>query len=119
MEQLFLQGYDAVLDMATGSSSLPGLESVDLPDHALIWNLCGLPAVSAPAATSPDGLPLGVQLVARRFNDKLLLELLRFLDQQDLIPARTHPEPPMAAMARNGPTSGRHSITENAREGCR
>jgi Asp-tRNA(Asn)/Glu-tRNA(Gln) amidotransferase A subunit family amidase len=71
MEQLFLEGHDALLDMSTASAALPGLDSIDLPDHSLIWTLAGLPAVSIPAATGSDGLPIGVQLSARRFNDPL------------------------------------------------
>lgn len=97
MEQLLLKGYDAVLDMATASAALEGLDSVDRPDHSLIWTLCGLPAVSVPVATSPDGLPVGIQLVARRFNDKLLLSLLASLAGHGLIPSRTVPEPPMSS----------------------
>jgi Asp-tRNA(Asn)/Glu-tRNA(Gln) amidotransferase A subunit family amidase len=101
MEQLFVRGYDAVLDMATAGAAVPGLDSVDRPDHALIWTLCGLPAVSVPVALSPDRLPLGVQLVSRRFNDRLLLELLNFLEQRGLVPSRTNPEPPMSASQRS------------------
>jgi Asp-tRNA(Asn)/Glu-tRNA(Gln) amidotransferase A subunit family amidase len=101
IEQLFVRGYDAVIDMATASAAVPGLDSVDRPDHALIWTLCGVPAVSVPVAKSPDGLPLGVQLVSRRFNDRLLLELLNFLEQRGQVPSRTNPEPPMAASQRS------------------
>lgn len=97
MERLFLSGYDALLDIATGGSALEGLETVDRPDHALIWTLCGLPAVSVPAASGPDGMPLGLQLVARRYNDLLLFELLNWLDAHGLLPRRTNPEPPMSS----------------------
>jgi Asp-tRNA(Asn)/Glu-tRNA(Gln) amidotransferase A subunit family amidase len=97
MERLFLSGYDAVLDLATGGSALEGLDTVDRPDHSLIWTLCGLPAVSMPVASGPEGLPLGLQLVGRRYNDLLLLELLDWLRDRRLVPARTCPEPPMSS----------------------
>ena len=91
--------FDALLDMATAGAALEGLESVDAPDHALIWTLCGLSAVSLPVGASPDGLPVGVQLVARRYNDRLLLRLLESIETFGLVPRRTHPEPPMADRA--------------------
>lgn len=98
MEGLF-EGYEAVLDMATASAALEGLESVDAPDHCLIWTLCGLPAVSIPVGKSPEGLPVGVQLVARRYNDRLLLRLLETIESLGLMPNRTYPDPPMASNA--------------------
>jgi len=98
MDRVF-GAFDALLDMATAGAALEGLESVEAPDHALIWTLCGLPAVSLPVGTSPDGLPVGVQLVARRYNDRLLLRLLESIEALSLVPGRTYPVPPMAGSA--------------------
>ncbi|MGZ8346701.1 MAG: amidase [Allosphingosinicella sp.] len=97
MERLFLGGYDVLLDMATAGEALEGLETVDRPDHALIWTLCGLPAVSVPLLTGTTGLPLGAQFVARRYNDPRLFNFLAWLSEKGVLPARTFPEPPMAA----------------------
>jgi aspartyl-tRNA(Asn)/glutamyl-tRNA(Gln) amidotransferase subunit A len=36
-------------------------------------NLSGLPAISLPCGFSPDGLPVGLQLIGRRFEDATLL----------------------------------------------
>lgn len=36
-------------------------------------NLSGLPAISVPARLNADGLPLGVQLIGRRFDEEILL----------------------------------------------
>jgi len=96
MEHFFNDGCDVILDIATAGEALEGLETVDRPDHALIWTLCRLPAVSVPALTGATGLPLGVQFVARRYNDPLLFRFLRSLDELGIMPHRTHPEPPMA-----------------------
>ena len=38
-------------------------------------NLCGLPAISLPLAEHENGLPLGIQAIARQANDGLLLQL--------------------------------------------
>ncbi len=44
-------------------------------------NLAGLPGISVPAAPSADGLPIGVQLVARPFEEATLLRGARVLEQ--------------------------------------
>jgi aspartyl-tRNA(Asn)/glutamyl-tRNA(Gln) amidotransferase subunit A len=41
------------------------------------FNLTGQPAITLPAGFDEDGLPLGIQLVARRFDDALLLAVAR------------------------------------------
>jgi aspartyl-tRNA(Asn)/glutamyl-tRNA(Gln) amidotransferase subunit A len=46
-------------------------------------NLAGLPAVAAPAGLSGDGLPLGVQLIAGRARDPLLLTAAAMLEETD------------------------------------
>ena len=37
-------------------------------------NLAGIPAISVPAGAAPNGLPVGMQLQARQFNDERLLQ---------------------------------------------
>ena len=44
-------------------------------------NLAGLPGISVPAATSAEGLPIGVQLMARPFEEATLLRGARVLEQ--------------------------------------
>jgi len=38
-------------------------------------NLTGLPAISFPAGYDPDGLPIGMQAIARAWDEALLLRL--------------------------------------------
>ena len=40
-----------------------------------LFNMTGQPAVSVPLSVSPDGLPLGVQLVGRPADELTLLRL--------------------------------------------
>jgi len=43
-------------------------------------SLAGIPAMSVPAGTSKDGLPIGVQLMAQRKQDALLLSLAKSME---------------------------------------
>lgn len=47
---------------------------------AVIWNVLGFPAVSLPVTVS-EGLPVGVQLVGRPWEDELLLETAARLEE--------------------------------------
>lgn len=64
---------DAILcPAATG----PAPEGLDFTGSAIfngLWTLTGTPAVTVPAFTAENGLPMGVQMVAARGNDARLL----------------------------------------------
>jgi len=45
------------------------------------WNAAGWPAMSLPAGIDADGMPIGVQLVARPGGERLLLELAAHIEQ--------------------------------------
>ena len=64
---------DAILcPAATG----PAPEGLDFTGNAIfngVWTLTGVPAVTVPAFTAENGLPMGVQMVAARGNDGRLL----------------------------------------------
>lgn len=99
MDDFFLSGVDVVLNLSTGGEPLKGREAVDRPDNCLIWTLCGLPAVSLPVFTGPNGLPFGAQVVARRYNDYLLLSFVNELAASGLVPRVAGPESPRAVRA--------------------
>jgi Asp-tRNA(Asn)/Glu-tRNA(Gln) amidotransferase A subunit family amidase len=44
-----------------------------------LWTYCGMPAIALPLMRGENGLPLGVQLVARRGDDARLLRTARWL----------------------------------------
>ena len=46
-----------------------------------MWNVSGQPAISVPAAPTPDGLPVGVQLVAAWGREDLLLQTAALIEQ--------------------------------------
>jgi Asp-tRNA(Asn)/Glu-tRNA(Gln) amidotransferase A subunit family amidase len=45
------------------------------------FNVLGTPAVAVPVAASADGLPIGVQVVGRRFDDALVLDVAGLIEQ--------------------------------------
>jgi amidase len=50
--------------------------------YAELASIGGLPAVSVPVGRTPAGLPVGVQLVGRPFDDALLLAAARVLEEE-------------------------------------
>jgi aspartyl-tRNA(Asn)/glutamyl-tRNA(Gln) amidotransferase subunit A len=46
-------------------------------------SLAGLPAMSIPAGATPDGLPVGIQLVGKRQSDAALLALARSMEGEN------------------------------------
>jgi aspartyl-tRNA(Asn)/glutamyl-tRNA(Gln) amidotransferase subunit A len=56
----------------------------------MLANLCWNPAVSVPAGLTDDGLPVGLQIVARRHHDEVPLRLARIWEQAQPWPLRAH-----------------------------
>jgi aspartyl-tRNA(Asn)/glutamyl-tRNA(Gln) amidotransferase subunit A len=47
----------------------------------MLANLCWNPAVSVPAGLNSEGLPVGLQIMARRHHDEIPLRLARIWEQ--------------------------------------
>lgn len=50
--------------------------------HTVSINLAGLPALVVPCGLSPDGLPIGIQLIGKPFSEKLLLKVGRAIEKR-------------------------------------
>lgn len=48
---------------------------------SMFANIAGVPAISIPAGVTRAGLPVGLQIAAPRFDDRLLLRLARILEE--------------------------------------
>jgi len=66
--------FDVLIGPSTSDEAPLGLDAEDLPDHCLIWTAAGAPVISLPLLAGTTGLPVGLQLVARRFADYKLLD---------------------------------------------
>ena len=71
--------FDAILTPAAPGEAPRGLDSTGNPIFCSIWTYLGTPAVTLPLMQGENGLPLGVQLVARRDNDARLLRTANWL----------------------------------------
>ncbi|HLJ62948.1 MAG TPA: amidase [Stellaceae bacterium] len=71
--------FDALLVPAAPGEA-PGLDNTGDPVFNRAWTLLGVPCLTLPAGLGPSGLPVGIQLVARRHDDARLLRLGAFAE---------------------------------------
>ena len=80
LEKLF-ERYDAIVTPAAPGEAPVGLEATGDPAFCTLWTYCGVPALTLPLLTGPNGMPVGVQLVGRRHYDGRLLRTARWLSR--------------------------------------
>jgi Asp-tRNA(Asn)/Glu-tRNA(Gln) amidotransferase A subunit family amidase len=78
LEPLFDE-VDALITPAAPGLAPRGLGSTGEAVFCTLWTMLGTPAVALPLLQSPEGMPLGVQLVGRRDSDARLLRTARWL----------------------------------------
>lgn len=71
--------FDAVVTPAVPGEAPAGLDYTGDPIFCSLWTFCGLPAISLPLLTGPNGMPVGVQLVGAHGQDARLLRTARWL----------------------------------------
>jgi Asp-tRNA(Asn)/Glu-tRNA(Gln) amidotransferase A subunit family amidase len=69
-----MAGCDVLLTPSAPGEAPPGLESTGNPIFNALWTLLYVPCLTVPGFAGPKGLPVGIQLVARRFHDATLLD---------------------------------------------
>src|SRR4051812_12451518 len=88
-EQAFANGVDAMLTPATPSAAF-GLGEKGAADPVEMYlndvftvtvNMAGLPGISVPAGLDAQGLPLGLQLIGRPFDEETLFALGEVIEQ--------------------------------------
>jgi aspartyl-tRNA(Asn)/glutamyl-tRNA(Gln) amidotransferase subunit A len=88
-EQVFANGVDALLTPATPSAAFGlgekgGADPVEMylnDVFTVTVNMAGLPGISVPAGLDTQGLPLGLQLIGRPFDEETLFALGEVIEQ--------------------------------------
>ena len=88
-EQCFAQGVHAMLTPATPSASFGigekgGADPVEMylnDVFTVTVNMAGLPGIAVPAGSDAQGLPLGLQLIGRPFDEETLFSLGEVIEQ--------------------------------------
>lgn len=75
------EGVDAIITPAVPGTAPQGLDSTGDPAFCTLWTFAGMPAITLPLLSGSNGLPLGLQLVARRGNDAALIRAAHWLFQ--------------------------------------
>jgi aspartyl-tRNA(Asn)/glutamyl-tRNA(Gln) amidotransferase subunit A len=87
-EIVFDAGIDAILTPATPTAAF-GLESMALASPIEMYlndvftvtvNMAGLPGISVPAGATADGLPMGLQLIAKAFDEEMLFRTAKVIE---------------------------------------
>ena len=68
-----MRGYDLLLTPSARGEAPLGLASTGDSLFNRVWTLLGVPSVSLPSGSGPNGLPLGIQLVSAIEQDSALL----------------------------------------------
>ena len=78
-----LEGYDLVVSPTL--SILPpqvGIDDIELVRMTCLWDNNGWPAISVPVGLSEKGLPIGFQIVARPWQEALVLRAARVIERE-------------------------------------
>ncbi|MFL5394734.1 MAG: Asp-tRNA(Asn)/Glu-tRNA(Gln) amidotransferase subunit GatA [Myxococcales bacterium] len=97
-DRAFAGGVDAVVSPTAPTPAFRLGEKIDDPlamylndIYTVSVNLAGLPGISVPSGFSKAGLPIGLQLVGRPFEEATLLRLARAAERAVALPARELP----------------------------
>jgi amidase len=80
----FMENYDLIICPVNAFPAMPhGQVSAkgDGYTYTRIYNLTGWPAVVVRGGSSPEGLPIGVQIVGRPWREDVVLAVARYLEQ--------------------------------------
>jgi amidase len=75
-----MAGLDVLVTPAAPGEAPAGLEWTGDPAFNFIWTSLHVPCVTVPAGTGPHGLPLGIQIVGRRGEDRAVLAWARWVE---------------------------------------
>jgi amidase len=71
--------FDVLITPAAPGEAPAGLASTGSAIFNAIWSVLGTPAVTLPLFRGPQGLPVGLQVVAARYKDRQLFNVAEAL----------------------------------------
>ncbi len=77
-----MKGFDLIVCPSAPTPALSGLESTGDAAFNSPWSFAGFPTVTVPSGLSMTGLPLGIQLIARPYEEALLLAAGRWAERK-------------------------------------
>lgn len=78
LDTLF-DGFDVLLAPSANGEAPTGLAYAGDPSFQGFWTLLHVPTISLPAGKGPNGMPVGVQMIAPRYSDRKLLDMANWL----------------------------------------
>ncbi len=88
-----MAGFDALLMVPAPGEAPAGLDDTGDATFCAPWSFAGVPALTVPAGWSPNGLPLGLQLVGAWGTDARLLDLGAWIETRLAWPPRALDSP--------------------------
>ncbi len=79
LSTLFDEQVDVMLAASAPGIAPEGIESTGDPIYNRAWTLLGVPCLNLPLSQGAYGMPIGVQLIANRWQDQRLLQIARTL----------------------------------------
>jgi Asp-tRNA(Asn)/Glu-tRNA(Gln) amidotransferase A subunit family amidase len=76
---VMMEGLDVLITPAADGEAPLGLHYAGNPAFQALWTMLHVPTISLPLAKGPNGMPVGVQLVAPRWQDRRLLEVAQWV----------------------------------------
>ena len=74
-----LEGLDAVLSLSAPGEAPLGLHTQGMATFNRLWTALQVPCLSLPALRGRHGMPIGLQLIHRRYEDHTLLDTAQAL----------------------------------------
>ena len=71
--------YD-VLICPTAISGAPSPETTGDPSFQAIWTMSGAPTINLPYGLDDAGLPIGAQIIGRKFSERKLLSVAHWME---------------------------------------
>ena len=79
LSSLFDKQVDVILAASAQGVAPEGIEATGDPLYCRAWTLLGVPCLNWPLSHGASGMPVGVQLIADRWQDQKLLQIARTL----------------------------------------